>query len=109
MNRPLRFGFLLDAAAVLALAAAALSGFGTALAAGTASPFAPFQQRGISPAQTAPATRTLHGTVQQTAPAFVLRVNGVNTTLSVTPGATITRNGKVAPLSGLKRGDSVDA
>lgn len=104
MNRTLRFGFALDVVALVALAFAALAGAGTAHAAGTA--LASPRQRAL-PAQTA--TQALHGTVEQTAPALVLRVNGVNTTVQVAPDATVVRNGKAVPLSSLKRGDSVDA
>ena len=70
-------------------------------------PWARWPEKTRSPASQA--AQTLHGTVQQTAPALVLRVNGVNTTLQLAPGATVTRNGKAVPLSDLKRGDSVDA
>jgi hypothetical protein len=103
MNRSLRFGFVLDAVALLALALAAVAGIGSAQAAGVS--FTASHQL-ASPAQTA--TQTLHGTVEQTAPALVLRVNGINTTVQIAPGATVTRNGKAVPLSSLKRGDSVD-
>ncbi|HZQ38663.1 MAG TPA: hypothetical protein VFD32_22245 [Dehalococcoidia bacterium] len=104
MIRSVRFGFVLDAVALIALALAALAGIGSAQAAVT--PFArPLQSGGTN--QTA--TQTLHGTVEQTAPALVLRVNRVNTTLQIAPGATVTRNGKAVPLSSLKHGDTVDA
>lgn len=104
MNRSLRFGFVLDAVALLALALAAVAGIGSAQAAGVS---VTASRQLASPAQTAP--QTLHGTVEQTAPTLVLRVSGVNTTVQLAPGATVTRNGKAAPLLSLKRGDRVDA
>lgn len=103
MIRSLRFGVVLDVLALLALLLAALAGISAAHAA--EAPFA-LPRQSARPAQTA--AQTLHGTLEQTAPALVLRINDVNTTLKLAPGATITRDGKAVPLSSLKHGDRVD-